>query len=203
VCSCPSTDTTAEADLPRLLGYHASVHFTRMSPAGRDAGTTGLAHMEDSARAALGGQWCVPGIPRSNSPAHTALNELTRRAQPLLDQRSALRGEHNRLHDHLTHTLPLARRLNRTDQTLTETRHLVAALDTWHNWAAGEAVPPAHLVKTARILNDLDDPHAALAKPLANWLDRHHIAPTQATRPQHDFHPMEQRFEPPGLDIGL
>jgi maleate isomerase len=47
----PSTDTTAEDDLPRLLGDHASVHFTRMSlPAVTPAG---LAHMEDSARAAI------------------------------------------------------------------------------------------------------------------------------------------------------
>src|SRR3954470_9445263 len=47
----PSTDTTVEEDLPRLLGDRASAHFTRMSlPAVTPAG---LAHMEDSARAAI------------------------------------------------------------------------------------------------------------------------------------------------------
>ena len=47
----PSTDTTVEEDLPRLLAEHASVHFTRMSlPTVTPAG---LAHMEDSARAAI------------------------------------------------------------------------------------------------------------------------------------------------------
>ena len=47
----PSTDTTVEEDLPRLLGDRASVHFTRMSlPA---VTPIGLAHMENSARAAV------------------------------------------------------------------------------------------------------------------------------------------------------
>ena len=47
----PSTDTTVEEDLPRLLVDHASVHFTRMSLP--TVTPVGLAHMEDSARAAI------------------------------------------------------------------------------------------------------------------------------------------------------
>jgi hypothetical protein len=135
--------------------------------------------------------------------ARTALDELTRRAQPLLDERDTLHTERDRLHDHLTSALPSARRLERTDVTLTEAEHLVAALDTWRDWATGETIPPKQLITTARILNEVDVHHTALAKPLTEWIDRHHIAPTHAIRPQHHLHRPEPRFEPPGLDIGM
>jgi hypothetical protein len=134
--------------------------------------------------------------------ARTALDELTRRARPLLDERETLHAEHDRLHDHLTSTLPLARRLNRTGETLTETQHLVAALNTWHDWAIGEDVPSTHLIKTARILDKIDAHHAALAQPLATWIDQHDLAPRRPTptrRPELQI----QRAEPPGLDIGF
>ncbi len=114
-----------------------------------------------------------------------------------------LQAERDRLHDHLINALPLARRLNRTDHTLTEAQHLVAALNTWHDWATGHDIPPTNLITTARILDKIDTHHTALAEPLTEWIDRHHIAPARTTRPQHHLQPPEPRLKPPGLDIGM
>lgn len=72
--------------------------------------------------------------------AHIALDEITRRAQPVLDQRNELRTERGRVQHHITADRQLARSLDRYDHRVLNAQHRVDALDTWADWANGH--PP-------------------------------------------------------------
>ena len=135
--------------------------------------------------------------------ARTALDELSRRAQPLLDQRRHLHTEREQLHDRLTNVLPLTRKLNRTDEQLAKARRTVEAVDTWHRWAAGHDITPAALINTAHRLTERGGHHAALAAPLTTWIHEHDIAPRPSIAPQSspDYH--SPRPQPQGLGIEL
>jgi conjugative relaxase-like TrwC/TraI family protein len=135
--------------------------------------------------------------------ATTALDEITGRAQPLLDQRSELRTERDRLQRDLTIDRQLGRSLDRYDHRLLNAQHHLDALDTWADWANGHTPRPAALVNAAHHLHHTGGHHALLAEPLTTWIHQHelapqHVAPTVQPAMQHPPRP-----EPPGLDIGF
>ena len=109
--------------------------------------------------------------------ARTALDELTRRAQPLLDRRRQLHTERQQLHDQLTNVLPLKRALNRTDEQLASARRTVQALDAWQRWAAGHNITPATLINTAHHLT------ARARAPRRTRHTPHHLDPRTRHRP--------------------
>jgi conjugative relaxase-like TrwC/TraI family protein len=135
--------------------------------------------------------------------AHTALDQLTRRAQPLLDQRDQLRAERHRLQQHLKINRQLTRTLNHYDNELHNAQRHLDALDTWQAWANGHTPPPAELINAAHHLHHTSPHHQLLAEPLATWIHEHDLTPRRpapTTQPALQHHP---RPEPPGLDIGF
>ncbi|MDW3216249.1 MAG: MobF family relaxase [Ilumatobacteraceae bacterium] len=135
--------------------------------------------------------------------ARTALDELTRRARPLLDQRDQLRQEHHRLQQQLKIDRQLTRTLDRYENRLATAEQRLDALDTWHAWATGHTPPPAALVNAAHHLHQTGGHHRALAEPLTTWIHQNDLAPRQpAPTVQPTIH-HPPRPEPPGLDIGL
>jgi hypothetical protein len=135
--------------------------------------------------------------------ARTALDELARRAQPLLDQRDQLRQEQRRLEQHRMIDQQLTRSLNRYANRLATAQQCLDALDTWHAWATGHTPPPTALINAARHLHDTSGHHRALAEPLTTWIHQHDLVPPRpAPTVQPTIH-HQPRPEPPGLDIGL
>lgn len=135
--------------------------------------------------------------------ARTALDELTRRAQPLLDQREQLRQEQHRLQQHRKIDQQLTRSLDRYANRLTTAQQRLDALDTWHAWATGHNPAPTALVNAANHLHHVDGHHRALADPLTTWIHQHDLAPPRpAPTVQPTMH-HQPRPEPPGLDIGM
>jgi hypothetical protein len=135
--------------------------------------------------------------------ANTALDEITRRAQPLLDQRSELRAEHHQLQQHAKVDRQFSRGLDRYDHRLLNARHRFDALDTWAEWANGYTPRPAALINAAHHLHHTGGHHALLAEPLTTWIREHDLIPAQ---PAPTVQPVVQhgpRPEPPGLEIGF
>ncbi|MCB0966641.1 MAG: relaxase domain-containing protein [Ilumatobacter sp.] len=132
----------------------------------------------------------------------TALDELTRRAQPLLDQRDQLRQEQQRLQQHRKIDQQLTRSLDRYANRLAAAQQRLDALDTWHAWATGHTPPPASLINAAQHLQHTGGHDRALAEPLATWIHQHDLAPRPAPAVQPAMR-QQPRPEPPGLDIGF
>ncbi len=135
--------------------------------------------------------------------AETALDEITRRARPVLDQRNELRNEVQRLDQHLKIGRQLLRGISNHDQRLVQARNRLDALDTWATWANGHTLTPAALANAARHLHRSGGPHALLAEPLSSWIHEHDLGPRRpspSSRPTFEQHP---RPEPPGLEIGF
>jgi conjugative relaxase-like TrwC/TraI family protein len=134
--------------------------------------------------------------------ARTALDEITRRAQPLLAQRAELRHERDQLRREHRSDQQLSRSLDRHYDRLGTARQQLDALDTWQQWATGKNPSPTALINAARRLQHTGGHHAHLARPLASWIDEHDLAPRQPAPPQrHIEQPL--RPEPPGLELGL
>ena len=135
--------------------------------------------------------------------AHTALDELTRRARPLLDERDQLRQEQHQLQQHLKIDQQLTRCLDRYTNRLTIAEQHLDALDTWHAWATGHTPPPASLINAAHHLHHTGGHQRTLAEPLTTWIHQHDLAPQRpAPAVQPTLH-HQPRPEPPGLDIGM
>ena len=134
--------------------------------------------------------------------ARTALDELTRRAQPLLDQRDQVRHEHDRLRREQRRDQQFGRSLDRYHDRLGTARQQLDALDTWVAWATGTNPSPEALVGAARQLERTGGDHARLAPPLTAWIDQHDLAPRRPSTPQQYVEP-PLRPEPPGIDIGF
>lgn len=134
--------------------------------------------------------------------ARTALDELTQRAQPLLDQRNQARDEHDRLRREQRRDQHFGRSLDRYHDRLGTARHQLDALDTWHQWATGKNPSPEALVGAAHQLERTGGDHASLAPPLTAWIDQHDLAPHRPATPPKHIEP-QLRPQPPGLDIGL
>ena len=135
--------------------------------------------------------------------ATTALDEIARRAQPLLDQRTTLRNEYQRLHEHLTINRPLARTLADPAIRHTRTQQRLDALDTWRDWANGHTPTPTALINAAHHLNHSGPHGQTLAEPLQEWIDQHGLTPrtpSEQTAPTID---VQYRPEPPGIELGL
>lgn len=99
----------------------------------------------------------------------TALEELTRRAAPMLDRRDHLREEHDRLHRHATTNRRLLRALDDHETTVAVAQATVDALDTWKHWATGQKIWPEQLADAVDVLHHTDRAdHTALAAPLAH-----------------------------------
>ena len=135
--------------------------------------------------------------------ATIALDEITRRAQPLLDQRETLRDERRRLHEHLTINRPLARTLDDPEIRHTRTQQRLDALDTWRDWANGHTAVPAALVNAAHHLHQSGTHGQALAEPLTEWIDRHDLAPQRPSAHRQPTVDLNRRPERPGLELGL
>ena len=135
--------------------------------------------------------------------AHTALGEITRRSQPLLDQRSELRTEHDQLQHHLTADQQLSRQLDRYDHRLLLAQHRLGALNTWTEWANGHTPRPAQLINAAHYLHHAGGHHTLLAEPLTTWNHQQGITPTQPTPTPQPVLQHDPRREPPGLEIGF
>jgi hypothetical protein len=144
-----------------------------------------------------GARVAVAGTADDVTTAQVALDELTRRARPLLDRRDQLHAERDQLRDHTRHDSPLQRAL--TGERLETAEHAVATLDTWYDWANGRTVATAPLVNAAVALRDLGGAHSDLAEPLLVWLPRTYAI--QPPRPA--VHRPTPTIEPPGLDIGM
>ncbi len=134
--------------------------------------------------------------------ARTALDELTRRAQPLLDQRDRLRHEHDCLRREQRRDQQFGRSLESYHDRLGTARQQLDTLDTWQQWATGKNPSPDALVDAAHQLERTGGDHARLARPLAAWIDQHDLAPRGSATPQKHIEP-QPRPDPPGLDIGL
>lgn len=136
--------------------------------------------------------------------AKTALDEITRRAQPLLDQRTELRTERDRLQRDLTIDRQLGRSLDHYDHRLLNAQHHLDALDTWAEWANGHTPPPAALINAAHHLHHTGGAHAVLAEPLTTWIRQQEIAPPRHAPERTGLVvPTPPRIEPPTLGIGL
>jgi hypothetical protein len=130
--------------------------------------------------------------------AETALAELTRRAQPLLDQRHELRTEHTRLHQHAKRQRQFTQELEHFDGRLTAAEMTITALDTWHAWATGHTITPQRLIDAGELLRHRGGDHAALAAPLHDWLQHHRL-----WQPAPSIEPPHRAVESPGLEIGF
>ena len=135
--------------------------------------------------------------------AKTALDEITRRAQPVLGQRDQLRTERARLQHHLTVDRQLARSLDRYDHRLLNAQHRLDALDTWADWANGHTPRPAALINAAHHLHHTGGQHALLANPLNTWIHENDLAPQRLALAQRPTFEHPRRPEPPGLEIGF
>jgi conjugative relaxase-like TrwC/TraI family protein len=135
--------------------------------------------------------------------AHTALDELTRRAQPLLDQRDQLRQEHHQLEQHRRIDQQLTRSLNRYRNRLAAAEQHFDALDTWHAWATGHTPAPSALINAAQHLHHTGGRHRALAEPLTTWIHEHDLAPPRPAPTAEPTLYHQPRPEPPGLEIGF
>ena len=109
--------------------------------------------------------------------ARTALDELTRRAQPLLDQRRQLHTERDQLHDQLTNVLPLTRNLNRTDEQLAKARR--TAPGPRHVATLGHR--PRHHTRHAH--QHRPPPHRPRRPPRCTRRTTHHLDPRTRHRP--------------------
>lgn len=134
--------------------------------------------------------------------ARTALEELTRRAQPHHDQRNQLADERDSLRREQRRDQHFNRSLSRHHDRLGTTRQQLDALDTWHQWATGKNLSPTALVNAAHQLQRTGGDHALLASPLAAWIDQNDLTPRQPAPPQRHIEP-PLRPEPPGLDLGF
>lgn len=61
----------------------------------------------------------------------------------MLDLRTRLRAEHDRLRDRATHDLPLIRDLDNHDRQHAKAQRTLTALDIWADWANGHNVRPS------------------------------------------------------------
>jgi hypothetical protein len=130
--------------------------------------------------------------------ASTALADLTRRAQPLLDQRKQLRSELERLHVH-ANGRSLLRGLDQNEDRVHAAEQTTSALDVWKEWAIGRPVHPARLVDAAahlRMSQGADQ--VALSGPLVGWLEQQGIVQSQPA-----IERTPPRIEPPGVEIGF
>lgn len=135
--------------------------------------------------------------------ARAELDELTRRAQPLLDQRNQIRHGHDRLRREQHRDQQFGRSLDRYHDRLGTARHQLDALDTWAAWAAGRSSSTAALINAAHRLRHAGGPHELLAEPLTTWIRQHDLAPRQPTPSMEPTMHQQPRREPPGLEIGL
>ncbi|MAT07043.1 MAG: hypothetical protein CL424_18570 [Acidimicrobiaceae bacterium] len=157
--------------------------------------TSGLLHRRTARHA-------VAETSEAVASARTALDELTRRAQPLHDQRNQARDEHDRLRREQRRDQQFGRSLGRYHDRLGTTRRQLDALDTWAAWAAGENPSPAALINAASELQRTGGDHALLTRPLAAWIDQHDLTPRRPAPPQRHLEP-QLRPEPPGPEIGF
>ena len=137
--------------------------------------------------------------------AETALAELTRRAQPLLDQRHELRTEHTHLRRDAKAQQQFTQELDRFDGRLAAAEMTIGALDVWQAWAAGHKITPERLIDAGTLLSHRRGNHAALAAPLLDWLQQQGIWQPQPTiePPHRAIEPPQQTIKPPGLEIGF
>ncbi len=135
--------------------------------------------------------------------AHTALDEITRRAQPLLDQRNELRTERHQLQQHAKADRQFSRSLDRYDHRLLNARHRLDALDIWADWANGHTPRPAALINAAHHLHHTGGHHTLLAEPLTIWIHEHDLAPRRPAPSQRPVVEHHRAPEAPGLGIGF
>ena len=131
--------------------------------------------------------------------AQIALDELTHRAQPLLDQRQQLREERDRLRRQVSHDRQFRRALDHYNNRVELVEHTLTALDTWQQWASGRHVERSPLARAAVHLYDRGGAHANLAEPLLDSLEQNHMV----RRQQVTIERPEPHIEPPGLEIGF
>jgi hypothetical protein len=180
---------TVSRDLQRAEHRHRQAEY--------ELANTGLLHRRTARHA-------VTEAGESVATARTALDELTRRAQPLLDQRNQLRHERDSLRREQRRDHQFSRSLGRYRDRLGTARQQLDALDIWHQWASGKSLSPTALINAARQLQHTGGHHAHLAQPLATWIEQHDLAPQRPTPIQRHVQPqLQHRPEPPGLDIGF
>ncbi|MEZ5297012.1 MAG: hypothetical protein R2697_12275 [Ilumatobacteraceae bacterium] len=186
------------------LEHHCAPHDHAIATATRDLhdaeqrhrraehelASTGLLHRRTARRA-------VAETGEAVATARTALDELTRRAQPLHDQRSDLHQQRDTLRREQRRDQQFNRSLGRHHDRLGTTRRQLDALDTWAAWAAGKNPSPAALINAASELQRTGGDHALLARPLAAWIDQHDLTPRRPAPPQRHLEP-QLRPEPPG-----
>ena len=141
----------------------------------RDLATSGRLHRRGARNA-------VADTADDVSTAQLALDELTHRAQPLLDQRTQLRDERDRLQQHLSNDRDLVHSFSGSDRQLLATKNRLGALDTWADWANGSTPRPAALINAARHLHRSGGDLALLAEPLSTWMQEHNLAPQRSAR---------------------
>ena len=178
---------TATRELQRAEQQHRQAE--------RQLANTGLLHRRTA-------RHTVTETDASVATARTALDELTRRAQPLHDQRNHLAEERDTLRREQRRDQHFNRSLGRYHDRLVTTQRQLDALDTWHQWATGHNLSPTALVDAVHRLQRTGGHHAHLARPLADWIDQHDLTPRQPAAPQGHLEP-PLRPEPPGLDIGF
>ena len=168
----------------------------RHRQAEQDLNTTGRLHRRTARHTVAD---CADDV----TTAKTALDEITRRAQPALGQRDQLRTERARLQHHLTVDRQLARSLDRYDHRLLNAQHRLDALDTWADWANGHTPRPAALINAAHHLHHTGGQHTLLANPLNTWIHENDLAPQHPALAQRPTFEHPRRPEPPGLEIGF
>jgi hypothetical protein len=162
----------------------------------RDLATSGRLHRRGARNA-------VADASDEVTTAQFALDELTHRAQPLLDQRTQLRDERDRLQQHLSNDRDLVHSFSSSDRQLSATKNRLGALDTWADWANGSTPRPAALINAARHLHRSGGDLALLAEPLSTWIREHNLAPQRSARMAQPVAQHGPRPEPPGLEIGF
>ncbi|WP_350170096.1 MobF family relaxase [Ilumatobacter fluminis] len=191
------------------LEHHCAPHDHAVTTASRDLhdaeqrhrraehelANTGLLHRRTARHA-------VTETSEAVATARTAFDELTRRAQPLHDQRSDLHQQRDTLRREQRRDQQFGRSLGRYHDRVGITRQQLDALNTWAAWAAGKNPSPAALINAASELQRTGGDHALLARPLAVWIDQHDLTPRRPAPPQRHLE-SQLRPEPPGLEIGF
>lgn len=168
----------------------------RQRDAERELAATGRLHRRTARRALVEATDDV-------ATARTALDQLTRRAQPLLDRRDQLRQEQHQLQQHRKIDQQLTRSLDRYANRLATAQQRLDAIDTWHAWATGHTPPPTALIDAAQRLHHTGGHHRVLAEPLTAWIHQHELAPRPAPPAVQPTMHHQPRPEPPGLEIGM
>lgn len=153
----------------------------------RDLATSGRLHRR-------GARTVVVDASDEVDTAQLALDELTHRAQPLLDQRTQLRDERDRLQQHLN---------NDSDRQLSAIMSRLGALDTWADWANGNTPRPAALINATRHLHHAGGDLAVLVEPFTIWVQEHDLGPQRSARTAQPVAQHGPRPERPGLEIGF